>query len=109
MYISSKFKSLLNLENLFKKEYKLDNFNFHNYNTNSANYDYIANGIKRNILISVNKCNNTCKLVYKTKNKDLDFIKLVIDNNHCKFVFNNIDVEKEKKPFVRTVMNHLQR
>ena len=62
MYISSKFKSLLNFENLFKKEYKLDNFNFHNYNKNSANYDYIANKIKRNIFIFLKNCNNTCKL-----------------------------------------------
>ena len=109
IYISSKFKSLLNFENLFKKGYKLDDFNFHNYNTNSANYDYITNKIKRNILIFVKKCNNTCKLVYLTKNKEFDFIKLVIDNNHCKFVFNNINLEKEKKPFVITVIDFLQR
>ena len=99
MFISSKFKSILHFENLFKNQYKLDNFNFHNYNTNTANYDYIANKIKRNILIFVKKCNNTCKLVYSTKNIDFGFIKLVIDNNHCKFVFNNINLEKEKTTF----------
>lgn len=99
MFISSKFKSLLHFENFFKKEYKLDHFNFHNHNKNSSNYDYIANKIKRNILIFVKKCNNTCKLVYSTKNKDFDFIKLVIDNDHCKFVFNNINLEKEKTTF----------
>ena len=99
MFISSKFKSVVHFENCFKREYNLDHFNFHNHNKNSSNYDHIANKIKRNILIFVKKCNNTCKLVYSTKNKDFDFIKLVIDNNHCKFVFNNINLEEEKKTF----------
>ena len=99
LFICNKFKSVLHFENVFKKEYNLEHFDFHNCNTNSSNYDYISNTIKRNLLIFVKKSNNKCKLVYSTKNKDLDFIKLVIDNNHCKFVYNNINLEKEKKTF----------
>lgn len=98
-YINLNCSCLEDFENLCKKQYNLYDFNFNNKNTNINNYEYLSAKIKKNILIFVPNYNNTYKLVYGTKHKDFNSIKLLLDNNHCKFIFNNINIESKHKTF----------
>ena len=89
-----------NFHNHFIKEFKLNKFDFYSKSTNIKIYEFLSEKIKRNFLIFVKNLNkNTSKLVYSTNFKNFKSIKLLIDNDHCKFIFNNINLEEKYKTF----------
>ena len=99
IYIDSKFRSLEHFQKIFIKEYNLFEIGFFSGKTNIKLYDYISKIIKKNILIFVKKKNNSCKLIYSTNHKNINCLKILIEEDHCKFVFNNINLEQKNKTF----------
>ena len=98
-FINSRFINLEQFQKSFISRFKLDMIQYYNNKPNLKLYEYISNRINRNISIFIKSSDETCRVIYTTSLKNCPYIKILIERNHCKFIFNNMNLEKKNKSF----------
>ena len=99
-FINEKFESTISFENDFKKQYKITNSEYLRTKEISFTLNYISNKIKKDIFLFSITHNNLAKMYYATGNyKNKLPIKLLVDNNHCLFIFDKNNLEKKRFTF----------
>ena len=98
-YINSRFINLEQFQKSFITRFGLNMTEYYNDKTNIKLYQYISEKIKRNISLFVKSSDDTCRVIYTTELVNCAYIKIIIENSHCKFIFNNNNLEKKKKTF----------
>ena len=62
--------------------------------------DYLSSKIDRTVMIFVKNDSFQSKLIYSTKKGDENLtIKLLIEDDHCSFIHDSINLEKKRKIF----------
>ena len=98
-FINYNFENLEDFQKSFIKQYNLNMIDYYTNQTSIKMYNYISKKIKRNILIFIKKSFNTIKLIYSTSFKNFSYIKLLINDNHCEFIFNSVNLERKNTTF----------
>ena len=96
LYVTKKFNDALSFENSFKNQYKV--FSYEYLKTKSVTFviDHISKKIARDIIIFKKNDDNYASIIYNTEYyPQLLPIKLIFDNKHCTFIFDERNLEKK--------------